>query len=55
MKKIFNVAMIAAVALISTSCEKDFELQRPNQEPWQSVEEFNLAIQSSYLYFTERP
>lgn len=55
MKKIFKAVLAISVAVMFVSCEKDFELQRPNQSPWQSVSELELAVQAPYLYITERP
>jgi len=55
MKKIYISVFAALAALLFVSCEKDFELLRPNQEPYQSIRELELAAQSPYLYITERP
>lgn len=55
MKNILKIALVGVVAMMFVSCEKDFELQRPNQSPWQSVDELELAVQAPYLYITERP
>jgi len=55
MKKIFNILLVGLVCVSLASCEKDFELQRPNQAPWQNVSELELAVQAPYLMITERP
>jgi len=55
MKNILKIALVGVVTMMFVSCEKDFELQRPNQSPWQSVDELELAVQAPYLYITERP
>lgn len=56
MKKIlYGTLAILAASLMLSSCEKAFELERPNQQPWQNVQELELAVQSPYMYITERP
>lgn len=55
MKNIFKLMLVGLVSVALASCEKDFELQRPNQSPWQSVSELELAVQAPYLMITERP
>jgi len=55
MKNILKIALVGVAAMVFASCEQDFELQRPNQSPWQSAEELELAVQAPYLYITERP
>lgn len=53
MKKIISIMMLG-LALVTTSCNEDkfFELERPNQYPWQNVSELELAVRAPYLYMT---
>jgi len=55
MKKIIISVLVGLATTLFVSCEKDFELQRPNQSPWQSADELELAVQAPYLMITERP
>lgn len=55
MKNIFKLMLVGLVAFSLASCEKSFELERPNQSPWQNIDELELAVQAPYLYITERP
>lgn len=52
MKKTIFILM-AGLALLLTSCKEDkfFELERPNQDPWQSAAELEMAVRAPYLYF----
>lgn len=52
MKKTIFILM-AGLALLLTSCKEDkfFELERPNQFPWQSAAELEMAARAPYLYY----
>ena len=52
MKKIAYL-LIAGFILLLSSCNEDkfFELERPNQYPWQSASELEMAVRAPYLYF----
>lgn len=50
MKKIFSV-LVLGIALTATSCSNYFNLERPNQYPWQSASELEMAVRSPYLYY----
>ena len=47
------IYLMAGLALILSSCneEKFFELERPNQYPWQSASELEMAVRAPYLYY----
>jgi hypothetical protein len=51
MKKIIKSILAAFLFLIAASCDNDkfFELERPNQFPWHSVGELELAVRQPYL------
>ena len=53
MKKIYSI-ILTLILVLSTSCEQDsfFELDRPNQAPWQNVSELELAVRSPYLFMS---
>ena len=52
MKKTIFILM-AGLSLLLTSCKEDkfFELERPNQFPWQSAAELEMAARAPYLYY----
>ena len=50
MRRIFSI-LILAVALTATSCSDYFDLKRPNQYPWQSASELEMAVRAPYLYY----
>lgn len=50
MKKILAICALG-LALIATSCKDYFTLERPNQYPWQSVSELEMAARAPYLYY----
>ena len=50
MKKIFTIIALG-LALTVTSCKDYFELERPNQYPWQSASELEMAVRAPYLYY----
>jgi hypothetical protein len=51
MNRIIKYICIIPLLLIGTACDNEdfFELQRPNQYPWSSVEELELAVRQPYL------
>lgn len=51
MKKILKNIAVFSLLLLSFSCnnEKFFELERPNQYPWATVSELELAVRQPYL------
>ena len=50
MKKILAI-IVLGLAFAATSCSDFFELKRPNQFPWQSASEFEMAVRAPYLYY----
>ncbi len=50
MKKIFTIIALG-LALTVTSCKDYFTLERPNQYPWQSASELEMAVRAPYLYY----
>ena len=54
MKKTIFILM-AGLSLLLTSCKEDkfFELERPNQFPWQSAAELEMAARAPYLYYNK--
>lgn len=51
MKKIFKTIVALSLLLMSVSCDNEgfFELERPNQYPWATVKELELAVRQPYL------
>lgn len=51
-KKISGLLILGLAIAAATACDEDsfFELDRPNQFPWQSVSELELAARAPYLY-----
>jgi hypothetical protein len=51
MKKIYQPILALILLLSGFSCDNDnfFELDRPNQYPWTTVEELELAVRQPYL------
>ncbi len=51
MKKIFKTIVALSLMVSSFSCNNDsfFELERPNQYPWTTVNELDLAVRQPYL------
>lgn len=51
MKNILKTIIVLSILVTSVSCNQDsfFELQRPNQYPWTSVKELELAVRQPYL------
>ena len=45
--------LMAGLVLMLSGCDEDkfFELERPNQYPWQSAAELEMAVRAPYLYF----
>ena len=45
--------LMAGWVLTLSGCDEDkfFELERPNQYPWQSPAELEMAVRAPYLYF----
>ena len=50
MKKILAI-LVLGLAFAATSCSDFFELKRPNQFPWQSASELEMAVRAPYLYY----
>ena len=52
MRKTIFLLMTGLVLMLS-GCDEDkfFELERPNQYPWQSAAELEMAVRAPYLYF----
>lgn len=50
MKKILAI-IVLGLAFAATSCSNFFELKRPNQFPWQSAAELEMAVRAPYLYY----
>ena len=50
MKKILAI-LVLGLAFAATSCSNFFELKRPNQFPWQSAAELEMAVRAPYLYY----
>lgn len=51
MKKILKPIIAVTLLLLSGSCDNDnfFELDRPNQYPWATIDELELAVRQPYL------
>ena len=51
MKQIIKSAIFTGLLLVGFSCDNEsfFELERPNQYPWTTVEELELAVRQPYL------
>ena len=49
MKRIITLFVLGIV--LATSCTEYFDLKRPNQYPWQSASELEMAVRAPYLYY----
>lgn len=47
------ILLMAGLLLALSSCKEDqyFALERPNQYPWQSASELEMAVRAPYLYY----
>ena len=47
------ILLMAGLLMCLSSCNEDkyFSLERPNQYPWQSAAELEMAVRAPYLYF----
>ena len=47
------ILLMAGLLMCLSSCNEDkyFALERPNQYPWQSAAELEMAVRAPYLYF----